>query len=170
MLKDMALRHAVISSPVGDLTVVRTADGVCGLYMEVAKRPLSPERIGVRDDAAMVGVADQLAEYFRGERRSFDVPLDLKGTAFQRRVWEALLRIPYAERVSYLQIAVELGDPNAVRAVGAANGWNPVSIIVPCHRVVASNGALTGYAGGIERKKFLLELEQQVAGMEPSLF
>lgn len=170
MLADMALRHAVISSPVGHLTVVRTTEGVCGLYMVTTKRPLNPERIGVRDDAVADGVAGQLAEYFRGERRCFDVPLDLGGTAFQRRVWEALLRIPYAGRVSYLQIAKELGDPHAVRAVGAANGSNPVGIIVPCHRVVASNGALTGYAGGIERKKFLLDLEERVAGRQPGLF
>ncbi|WP_134322886.1 methylated-DNA--[protein]-cysteine S-methyltransferase [Cumulibacter soli] len=160
----MVLTHAVISSPVGDLTVVRSAVGVCGLYMQATKRPLTPERLGERDSAAADGVADQLAEYFNGERREFDVPLDLTGTPFQRRVWGALLRIPYADRVSYRQIAVELGIPNAVRALGAANGSNPVSIIVPCHRVVASNGALTGYAGGMERKKFLLDMEARVAG------
>lgn len=170
MLQGMALTHAVISSPVGDLTVVRTPDGVRGLFMEVTKRPLSPDRIGLPDDAAAEGVVDQLAEYFRGERQSFDLPLDLGGTPFQRRVWEALLRIPYAGRVSYRQIAQELGAPNAVRAVGAANGSNPVSIIVPCHRVVASNGALTGYAGGVERKKFLLDLEERIAGAAPGLF
>lgn len=170
MLLGMARSHAVISSPVGLLTVVRTAQGVCGLFMEVTKKPLTPERIGARDDSAAEGIADQLAEYFRGERRDFDVPLDLAGTPFQRRVWDALLRIPYAGRVSYRQIAAELGDPNAVRAVGAANGSNPVSIIVPCHRVVASNGTLTGYAGGVDRKQFLLELETRVAGVEPALF
>lgn len=170
MLLGMGLTHAVISSPVGDLTVVRTPEGVCGLYMEVTKKPLSPERVGARDDSAADGIADQLAEYFSGERRCFDVPLDLGGTPFQRRVWDSLLRIPYADRVSYLQIATELGVPNAVRAVGAANGSNPVSIIVPCHRVVASNGALTGYAGGVDRKKFLLDLEERADGARPALF
>lgn len=170
MLQGMVLRHAVISSPVGDLTVVRTANGVCGLYLEVTKRPLDRDRIGVRDDSVAEGVADQIAEYFRGERRGFDVPLDLSGTRFQRRVWDALLRIPYADRISYRRLAEELGDPNAVRAVGAANGSNPVSIIVPCHRVVASNGALTGYAGGIARKRFLLDLEERTSGAAPALF
>lgn len=170
MLLGMALTHAVISSPVGDLTVVRGSAGIRGLFMQVTKKPLTPARTGPLDPAAADGIADQLAEYFAGRRRQFDVPLELVGTPFQRRVWEVLLSIPYAERVSYRWIAQRLGDPNLVRAVGAANGSNPVSIIVPCHRVVASNGALTGYAGGVERKQFLLELEQRVAGAAPSLF
>jgi methylated-DNA-[protein]-cysteine S-methyltransferase len=101
----------------------------------------------------------QLAEYFTRSRRAFDLPLDLRGTAFQLDVWHALLRIPYGETRCYSQLAVELGRPGAARAVGAANGSNPVSIIVPCHRVIAAGGGLGGYGGGLDRKKFLLDLE-----------
>jgi methylated-DNA-[protein]-cysteine S-methyltransferase len=103
--------------------------------------------------------SEQLREYFAGERRRFDLPLELEGTPFQLRVWNALLEIPYGETRSYGQLARELGVPGAARAVGAANGANPVAIIVPCHRVIAAGGALHGYGGGLDRKKFLLELE-----------
>jgi methylated-DNA-[protein]-cysteine S-methyltransferase len=101
----------------------------------------------------------QLAEYFAGARRAFDLPLDLRGTPFQLRVWQALLRIPYGETRTYGQLAAQIGHPGAARAVGAANGANPVAIIVPCHRVVASGGGLGGYGGGLDRKEFLLGLE-----------
>ena len=170
MLRSMSRAHAVFSSPVGPLTAVLTEAGLCGLYMEITKRPLSEQMTGPRDDSVGVAVAEQLGEYFRGERQVFDLPLDLQGTSFQRQVWAKLLEIPYAERVSYGSIATALGDANLMRAVGAANGSNPISVVVPCHRVVASNGALTGYAGGVERKRFLLDLETRVAGSAPPLF
>jgi len=102
----------------------------------------------------------QLGEYFDGKRRSFSVPLDMRGTSFQKSVWEALLAIPFGETRSYRDLAKKLGNPRATRAVGAANGRNPISIIVPCHRVIGSNGNLTGFAGGLETKARLLELEQ----------
>lgn len=101
----------------------------------------------------------QLSEYFAGERTGFDVELSMRGTAFQRRVWCALQEIPYAETISYGELARRLGVPSAARAVGLANGCNPVSVIVPCHRVIGADGTLTGYGGGIERKRLLLELE-----------
>jgi len=116
------------------------------------------------DDALLGEAAVQLRAYFRGELRRFELPLDLGGSAFQRAVWEALQRIPYGETSTYGQIAVEIGRPSAVRAVGRANGANPVAIIVPCHRVIASGGALGGYAWGVELKRFLLDLEKSRRG------
>ncbi len=113
----------------------------------------------MRDAGAASPVAEQLREYFAGERERFDVPLAARGTEFQRRVWEALRAIPYGETASYGQIARAVGRPAASRAVGAANGRNPISIVVPCHRVVGAGGALTGYGGGLDRKARLLDLE-----------
>jgi len=104
----------------------------------------------------------QLAEYFDGSRKQFDLPLDFEGTIFQKSVWAALLRIPYGETRTYAQIAIEIGNPNATRAVGAANGKNPLSIIVPCHRVIGSSGGLTGFAGGLGIKRQLLDLERSI--------
>lgn len=170
MLMDMPRRHAVIDSPMGPLTVVMSDAGLCGLYMKITKRPLTAERTGPRDDSVGDEVSAQLGDYFRGERREFDLPLDLDGTDFQKSVWARLLQIPYGERVSYSDLARDLGDLNAVRAVGTANGSNPVSIVVPCHRVVGADGSLTGYAGGVERKRFLLDLEARVSGLSPTLF
>ena len=112
-----------------------------------------------QDDAAFAPVLAQLQGYFAGERRSFDVPLEPAGTQFQRQVWRALVEIPYGETTTYAAIARRIGNPNAVRAVGAANGKNPISIIVPCHRVVGADGTLTGYAGGLPNKRRLLDLE-----------
>jgi methylated-DNA-[protein]-cysteine S-methyltransferase len=105
----------------------------------------------------------QLRDYFAGNRRDFDLPLDMQGTPFQKRIWDELLRIPYGETRSYMQVAVAVGAPQAVRAVGAANGANPVPIVVPCHRVIGSSGKLTGYGGGLPLKKRLLELEGALA-------
>lgn len=170
MLQGMTRSHAVTDSPVGPLTIVLTERGLCGLYMKRTKRPLSGEITGPRDDGVATEIVTQLGEYFRGERREFDLPLDLQGTDFQRSVWDLLLQIPYGERATYGELAERLGDPRTVRAVGAANGSNPVSIVVPCHRVVGGDGSLTGYAGGVERKRFLLDLEARVAGTSPTLF
>lgn len=120
------------------------------------------------DDNAFPDAVEQLAEYFAGERTEFDLPLEMEGTAFQRTVWSALREIPYGETCSYGEIARNIGSPAAFRAVGLANGHNPISIIVPCHRVIGANGSLTGYGGGLERKRLLLDLEK--SRMAPALF
>jgi len=117
-----------------------------------------------RDPALLASLRDQLGEYFRGERRTFDLALDLRGTPFRRRVWEELGRIPFGATISYGELARRLGDPNLSRAVGAANGANPVSIVVPCHRVIGADGSLTGYAGGLHLKKALLAVEGHPEG------
>lgn len=121
--------------------------------------------IGRREETPLIQkTASELAEYFKGERQIFDIPLRLHGTAFQKADWEALQTIPYGQTRSYQQIAEQIGRPLAYRAVGMANHHNPVSILVPCHRVIGKNGSLTGYGGGIEIKKYLLELEKKYAG------
>ncbi|MDR3671218.1 MAG: methylated-DNA--[protein]-cysteine S-methyltransferase [Holophaga sp.] len=119
------------------------------------------------DPEPLAPVRRQLEEYFRGERRAFDLPLALRGTPFQLRVWAELQRIPYGATISYGELARRLGDPNLTRAVGAANGANPVSIIVPCHRVIGADGSLTGYGGGLENKRALLALEKGLRGFGP---
>lgn len=163
--------HTVVESPVGPLTLVRTPEGLCGLYMHLQRHLPDSERFGPRVDDGFDDVTAQLAEYFDGERTEFTVPLAPRGTEFQRRVWDALRTIPYGERWTYLQLAEHLGNPAAIRAVAAANGRNPIGIIVPCHRVVGSDGSLTGYAGGLERKQFLLDLESPASvGIQDGLF
>jgi len=158
----------MVDSPVGPLTLV-AADGVlAGLYM-TEQRHLPPseafgEPAGDPGGAPFAAAAGQLREYFTGVRTTFDLEVTLNGTAFQRRVWSALRDIPYGLTVSYGQLADRLGQPPASRAVGLANAKNPISIIVPCHRVVGADGGLTGYGGGIERKRFLLAHEQRVSG------
>jgi methylated-DNA-[protein]-cysteine S-methyltransferase len=109
--------------------------------------------------ALIVQAETQLEEYFAGTRKVFDLPLDVSGTPFQRAVWDSLQRVPYGQTITYRELAVAAGRPSAIRAAGAANGANPLSIIIPCHRILGSNGALTGYAGGLTRKRFLLDLE-----------
>jgi methylated-DNA-[protein]-cysteine S-methyltransferase len=155
--------HTEVDSPCGPLTLV-AADGVLSaLYMTEQRHKPDQATFGERvdpDEAPFADVATQLKEYFAGQRTTFDLPLNLIGTPFQQRVWTALLDIPYGETVSYGQLAEELGQPTASRAVGLANGKNPVSIIVPCHRVVGSKGDLTGYGGGLERKRYLLDFER----------
>jgi len=157
--------HTVIASPVGDLTLVATDAGLAAILWENDRPGRVPLDRGARVDGHPIlrQAAAQLAEYFAGRRRTFDVPLDMAGTAFQRDVWEALRTIPFGETRSYRDVARQIGRPRAVRAVGAANGRNPVSIIAPCHRVVGSGGALTGFAGGLERKAQLLALESASA-------
>ena len=156
------MTYAVIDSPLGRLTLVATDQGeLAGLYMEEHRHRPPLETFGVRDDSVLPEVVQQLKEYFAGERTSFDVPLALTGTPFQRRVWTALQDIPYGETTTYGELAASLGlVPGASRAVGLANGKNPVSIIVPCHRVVGSTGSLTGYGGGLDRKQRLLDHER----------
>jgi methylated-DNA-[protein]-cysteine S-methyltransferase len=157
---DSTVRHAVFDSPVGELTAVGTAEGLRALYFDAHKRRPTGETFGERDDAAFAGVRAQLGEYFAGSRREFDLDLAPVGDGFQRKVWALLAQIPYGETRSYGDLALALGDKNLARAVGAANGQNPLSIVVPCHRVVGADGSLTGYAGGLERKRFLLALEE----------
>ena len=148
---------AVISSPVGPIELVSDGTALVSATFLDDKTPTTPARAGV-----LARAAAQIERYFSGEAEQFDVPLAPKGTEFQLKVWSELQRIPWGQRISYLDLARRLGDPDAVRAVGAANGKNPIAIFIPCHRVVGADGALTGYAGGIHRKKLLLDLEAGV--------
>ena len=158
--------HTVLDSPLGPLTVVVEDDHLVGLYVEqgLAKALERSATLGTPsepEDVPMLrAVAEQLTAYFRGELTAFDLPVAMAGTPFQTRVWEALQRIPYGETWSYGRLATEVGNPAASRAVGAANGRNPVSIVVPCHRVIGSTGRLTGYAGGLSTKEQLLAHER----------
>jgi methylated-DNA-[protein]-cysteine S-methyltransferase len=156
--------HTAVDSPIGPLLVVAQDGAVCRLDMLDDPDVEATADVGVRDDAMLVEARAQLAAYFAGQRRTFDLPLRLEGTDFQRRVWAALQEIPYGETVSYGELAARLGSPGASRAVGLANGRNPVAVIVPCHRVIAADGTLGGYGGGLERKRRLLDLEQVHAG------
>ena len=153
--------HRVIDSPVGRLTLVATADGLAGVLWQNDRPGRRPFDIGREDPEhpLLVEAAEQLREYFAGRRKAFALPLDMAGTAFQRRVWGALLTIPYGETRSYGDVARQIGHPGAVRAVGAANGRNPVSIVAPCHRVIGADGSLTGFGGGLDVKARLLALE-----------
>ena len=157
-----------VASPVGELTLTATDEGLTGVYFDRGTHPPAQAQVeswhpddGERGRASEVLAItrDQLAEYFAGERTSFDLPLAPRGTDFQRRVWAQLREIAFGETTSYGEIARRVGSPKAVRAVGAANGRNPIPIIVPCHRVVGSDGSLTGFGGGIERKEWLLAHE-----------
>ena len=150
---------STVDSPIGELTVVAEDGALVGLYMTGHRPAPDPESFGERVDDALPAATAQLAEYFAGERTAFDLPLAPRGTAFQQAVWAALRDIPYGETRSYGELAAALGRPGASRAVGLANGRNPISIVVPCHRVVGAGGKLTGYAGGMERKSWLLALE-----------
>lgn len=151
--------HKVIVSPIGELTLVAASGVLCGLYMEGHLR--MPDRATFGDAAAtgFAAVEGQLQQYFAGQRTKFTIPTLMAGTGFQRRVWVLLAQIPYGQTRTYAQLAVAIGERPLSRAVGAANGRNPISIIVPCHRLIGSDGSLTGYAGGLERKRYLLELE-----------
>ena len=156
-----------IRSPVGALKLIASNDGLAAILWE-NDRPGRVRLYLVAEDAShpvLVETERQLAEYFAGRRKVFDLALDFAGTAFQQKVWRALLTIPFGETRSYAQIAKQIGHPTAVRAVGAANGRNPISIVTPCHRVIGSSGALTGFAGGLAAKEHLLRLEG--AGARP---
>jgi methylated-DNA-[protein]-cysteine S-methyltransferase len=160
-------RHTVIDSPVGPLTIVGTADVVTAVLMDDQRHHPGPSALGEPDGAtpaapALRAAAEQLGAYFAGELTEFDLPLAAEGTAFQRRVWSVLATIPYGETRTYGEVAEALGAPGAARAVGAANGRNPIGIVVPCHRVVGADGSLTGYGGGLDRKQRLLTHEREV--------
>jgi O-6-methylguanine DNA methyltransferase len=148
----------VVDSPVGPLTLVAEDDALAGLYM--ADQRHRPALDHPRDDGLLPAVKEQLNAYWAGDLTEFDLPLAMAGTPFQQQVWVALATIPYGETWSYGQLADAIGRPSASRAVGLANGKNPICIVIPCHRVVGSTGSLTGYAGGIERKTWLLAHER----------
>ena len=157
----MPIYHTTIESPVGPLRLCSDGDHLTRIdFVHGRKITPLPNDATARDDAEpFAETARQLDEYFAGSRQVFDLPLAPQGTDFQRRVWNQLRRIPFGITLSYGQIAERLGDPNASRAVGLANGNNPLSIVVPCHRVIGADGSLTGFGGGLKTKKFLLELE-----------
>lgn len=161
MTRTLALPYAVVGSPVGPLTLLADGAALAGLYLQDQRH--RPDLTGRRDDDLLPDVRRQLDEWFAGSRTHFDVEISLQGTEFQRSVWSALQAVPYAETCSYADLAREVGRPAATRAVGLANGRNPVSIVVPCHRVVGASGSLTGYGGGLERKAWLLDHEQRHA-------
>lgn len=155
-----ATNHGTVTSPIGTILVLATGDALSGLYVADHHRAPLPPVGSIEGGSAIEKISAQIIEYFEGTRTEFDLPLDLEGTAFQRSVWQALLDVGYGRTASYLDIANAIGKPEAVRAVGMANGSNPVSIVVPCHRVIGSNGSLTGYGWGTERKKWLLDFER----------
>ncbi len=161
-------------SPIGPLLLAASHKGLVALWMSrqrhVPDQPDASWDVATATDGApwsiLSGACEQLDAYFAGERTHFDLPLDMDGTEFQRTVWRGLCDIGYGETISYGELARRIGKPAAMRAVGLANGRNPVSIVVPCHRVIGADGSLTGYGGGIDRKRFLLALEAGTAGRE----
>ena len=159
----MTYHYKLMPSPVGELTLVARDGKLSAILWEVerANRVRLGELIEANDSPVLRETERQLKEYFAGTRNQFELELDFTGTDFQKQVWQALLTIPFGETRSYSQIAEQIGNPKAVRAVGAANGRNPISIIAPCHRVVGASGGLTGFAGGLEAKQYLLTLEDR---------
>jgi methylated-DNA-[protein]-cysteine S-methyltransferase len=147
----------IYNSPIDPLTLVSDGSALTALLFDRDER--APAQVD-KPDAVLKETMKQLDQYFAGKRTAFDLPLNPSGTEFQKRVWMALRGIPYGKAVAYRDIAAEIGSPKAVRAVGGANGCNPIAIIVPCHRVIGADGSLTGFGGGIERKRFLLALER----------
>jgi methylated-DNA-[protein]-cysteine S-methyltransferase len=163
------MHYRTIDSPIGPLALAGRGRALTNLRM--LNQTYEPDRSDwVRDDRAFPDTVDQLEEYFAGRRTDFDVELNLVGSEFQRRVWRALLTIPYGETRSYGEIAEQIGAAGAARAVGLANGHNPIAIIVPCHRVIGANGSLTGYGGGLHRKRSLLDMEKTVKSGNLTLF
>lgn len=163
----MSLVEMAVPSPVGELTLVASDTGLVAILWEHddPARVRLTDRVVRPDHPILAQASVELTAYFAGNLRAFSVPLDFRGTDFQRRVWAALLTIPFGETRSYGDIARMIGSPTASRAVGAANGRNPISIIAPCHRVVGTNGALTGFAGGVEVKRWLLHFEGCVGSL-----
>jgi methylated-DNA-[protein]-cysteine S-methyltransferase len=158
--QDAALSTTTLDSPVGELSLVASDRALVALVWRREAHPRAFESAAEQPEHPVLReTTRQLREYFAGKRRVFDIELDFRGTDFQRRVWSTLLTIPYGETRTYGQIAEQLGNPTAVRAVGAANGRNPISIIAPCHRVIGMNGDLTGFGGGLDAKAYLLTLE-----------
>ena len=157
-MKTMNSKYIVyLNSPLGDIAVEGSDVGVTAIQFMDSKAPDMPP---MEIPAYLSRCVEQLKDYFDKKRTDFDLPLDMQGTDFQKKVWLELLKIPYGKTCSYLDVALALGDRKAIRAVGTANGRNPIAIVVPCHRVIGSDGSLTGYASGLQRKKWLLDLEQ----------
>lgn len=164
------IRHLVTEeTPIGPLTLVADGGDLVGVYLEVHQHAPDVDRFGERvdDDPVLAEAARQLREYFAGDRHDFDLSLRPQGTDFQQRVWRALLDIPYGRTWSYGELATHIGKPSASRAVGLANGRNPISVVIPCHRVIGADGSMTGYGGGIERKRWLLAHELGDAVQQP---
>lgn len=157
-----------VPSPIGDLTLTGDGEALTGLYFSTGPKARVADPAWQRDENILAEAMAQLRAYFAGELRMFDLPLRPRATPFQSRVLKALGEIPYGELRSYKDIAEVIGQPKAVRAVGTANGNNPIAIIIPCHRVVGSNGALTGFGGGLAAKRFLLDLESRNMGFRLS--
>ena len=151
----------MVPSPIGPLTVVRDDDGALVRLAMAPPRALDAGALGARADAGFADVARQLAEYFAGERTAFSLPLRPVGSPFELAVWDQLTRIPYGETRSYGSVARAVGEPGGAQAVGAANGRNPIAVVVPCHRVIGADGTLVGFGGGLPRQRFLLDLEQR---------
>jgi methylated-DNA-[protein]-cysteine S-methyltransferase len=158
-----SLSYKVSPSPIGPLKLVASNRGLVGILWENdnPRRVLLSELVERPEHPVLVRTERELNEYFTGMRSGFTVPLDMRGTPFQRQVWEALLGVPLGETRMYGQLAIQLGNPKATRAVGAANGRNPIAILVPCHRVIGHSGKLTGFAGGLDAKAYLLKLERR---------
>jgi methylated-DNA-[protein]-cysteine S-methyltransferase len=158
-----ALQYTICDSPLGELLLLGDNESLHGLYMQDGPRPKPIAPAWERSAAPFARMLEQLGEYFEGTRVDFELSLVMHGTPFERRVWRALQEIPYGSTVSYGELARRIGRPSAPRAVGLANGRNPISVIVPCHRVIGANGTLTGYGGGLGRKRTLLALERRHA-------
>lgn len=154
-------RYAVVASPIGDLLVWGDGESVSGLSFADSRKAAAVEPGWTRDDLAFPDARSQLEAYFAGDLVNFELDLQPGGTPFQRRVWTALRGIPYGSTTTYGRLASELGEPRGPRAVGLANGRNPIAIIIPCHRVIGADGSLTGYGGGLDRKRWLLEHERR---------
>ena len=157
--------YTYVDSPIGPLLLSGDEHSLHGLYFSTGSKARGADHGWQRSDKRFSGTAQQIEEYFAGERRQFDLKLSPQGTKFQLAVLAALQRIPFGETRSYLDIAQEIGNPKAVRAVGAANGNNPIALIIPCHRVIGSNGSLTGFGGGLDAKRYLLEHETRHSGL-----
>jgi len=155
--------YTTIESPIGALMLVGDDVKLRGLHFVEGRRRREPEPGWVHDPAPLAYAERQIAEYFAGSRRVFDLPLETGGTPFQRAVWSALEQISYGETISYGMLAERIGNPRAVRAVGLANGSNPIALVIPCHRVIGANGSLVGYGGGLDRKTYLIDFERRMA-------
>jgi methylated-DNA-[protein]-cysteine S-methyltransferase len=154
------LLYTTVESPIGELLLLSDGDALHGLHMQDGRRPIRVADDWRRAEQPFAEARRQLDEYFAGDRVEFELPLAATGSDFELLVWRALEEIPYGETTSYGELARRIGHPDRARAVGAANGRNPISIVVPCHRVIGADGKLVGYGGGLERKRYLLELEQ----------
>jgi methylated-DNA-[protein]-cysteine S-methyltransferase len=161
----MTTYYTTFDSPIGELLLTGDGRSLSGLYMQEGRTGAAIRAGWVRDDDAFGDVRAQLDEYFEGSRTDFDLPLEMAGSPFQVRVWQALQGIPYGETISYGELARRVGAPATPRNVGATNGRNPIAVIVPCHRVIGADGSLTGYGGGLERKRTLLDLEAGVLAL-----